>query len=95
MAVLSANIQEAQRRGDLNASAKLKQVYEQVVTVLRENMQPELRFINDLLSTESDEEASTLLMEAGRQLWAGAARHDGSRSRRCWRRAATARRCKS
>jgi hypothetical protein len=63
MAVLSANIEEAQRRGDLNASAKLKQVYERVITVLRDNMQPELRFINDLLSTESDEEASTLLTE--------------------------------
>ncbi len=66
MAVLSANIQEAERRGDINASGKLKQVYERVVDVLRENMQPELRFINDLLSTETDEEASTLLtQEAG------------------------------
>ncbi|MBI1258344.1 MAG: hypothetical protein GC204_12805 [Chloroflexi bacterium] len=63
MAVLQANVQEAQRRGDLNASAKLKQVYEQVLTALRGNMQPELRFINDLLGTESDEAASTLLME--------------------------------
>lgn len=63
MAVLSANIEESQRRGDLNASAKLKQVYEHVIALLRENMQPELRFINDLLSTESDEEASTLLAE--------------------------------
>ncbi|MFN8450297.1 MAG: hypothetical protein U0521_17350 [Anaerolineae bacterium] len=66
MAVLSANIEEAQRRGDLNASAKLKHIYEHVVALLRENMQPELRFINDLLSTETDEEASTLLaQEAG------------------------------
>ncbi len=66
MAVLSANIEEAQRRGDLNASAKLKHIYEHVVALLRENMQPELRLINDLLSTETDEEASTLLaQEAG------------------------------
>ena len=66
MTVLSANIQEAQRRGDLNASAKLKAVYERVVATLRDNMQPELRFINDLLSSESDEAASALLVrEAG------------------------------
>ncbi|MEO8396942.1 MAG: hypothetical protein ABI700_28360, partial [Chloroflexota bacterium] len=63
MAVLQANVQKAQRRGDLNASAKLKQVYERVLTALRGNMQPELRFINDLLATESDEAASALLME--------------------------------
>ncbi|MCZ2095558.1 MAG: hypothetical protein LC121_04670, partial [Anaerolineae bacterium] len=63
MAVLSANIEEAQRRNDLNASAKLKHIYEHVVALLRENMQPELRFINDLLSTTTDEEASTLLAE--------------------------------
>jgi hypothetical protein len=65
MAVLTANIQEAERRGDLNASSRLKQVYEQVVARLRENMQPELRFINDLLSTETDEEASALLAQEG------------------------------
>ncbi|MEP7293179.1 MAG: CpXC domain-containing protein [Chloroflexota bacterium] len=63
MAVLSANVQEAERRGDLNASAKLKLVYERVVDVLRDNMQPELRFINDLLSTASDEDARALLLE--------------------------------
>lgn len=63
MAVLSANIQEAERRGDLNASARLKGVYEKVVASLRDTMQPELRFINDLLSSESDEAASALLVQ--------------------------------
>jgi hypothetical protein len=63
MTVLQANVQEAQRRGDLNASARLKQVYDQVLAALRGNMQPELRFINDLLATESDEVATQLLME--------------------------------
>ncbi len=68
MAVLSANIQEAERRADLNASAKLKQVYERVLAIMRENMQPELRFINDLLSTETDEEASALLQQGRRPM---------------------------
>jgi hypothetical protein len=65
MAVLTANIQEAERRSDLSASARLKQLYERIVARLRENMQPELRFINDLLSTKTDEEASALLAQEG------------------------------
>ncbi len=63
MAVLSANIQESERRGDLNASAKLKLVYDRVLALMRDNMQPELRFINDLLATETDEEASSLIQQ--------------------------------
>ena len=63
MTVLQANVQEAERRGDIGASAKLKQVYERVLATLRNNMQPELRFINDLLSTETDEAASNLLTQ--------------------------------
>ena len=70
MTVLQANVQEAQRRGDLNASARLKQVYDRVLAALRGNMQPELRFINDLLATESDEAASALLMEQAAQFGA-------------------------
>lgn len=63
MAVLNANIQEAERRNDINSSARLKQIYQQVVSVLQQNMQPELRFVNDLLSTENDEDARKLLSE--------------------------------
>ncbi|MBC8172086.1 MAG: hypothetical protein H7X77_10450 [Anaerolineae bacterium] len=61
MAVLTANIQEAERRGDLNASSRLKQIYEKVVSVLQESMQPELVFVNQLLSVESDSEAKAML----------------------------------
>ncbi|MAS33095.1 MAG: hypothetical protein CL610_03750 [Anaerolineaceae bacterium] len=61
MAVLTANIQEAERRADVQASARLKQVYERVVGMLQQNMQPELRYLNDLLSTETDEEALTMI----------------------------------
>ncbi len=63
MAVLSANIQEAERRGDVNSSARLKQIYQIVVQVLQENMQPELRFVNDLLASESDESARQMIAE--------------------------------
>ena len=62
MAVLSANIQEAQRQSDIQLSGRLKQVYERVVATLRENMQPELRFINELLSIP-DDQARTMVAE--------------------------------
>ncbi|MBZ0299340.1 MAG: CpXC domain-containing protein [Anaerolineae bacterium] len=61
MAVLAANIQEAERRADLQASGRLKQIYEKVVRLLQQNMQPELRYLNELLSTESDEDALRMI----------------------------------
>lgn len=63
MAVLSANIENAQQRGDLNVSARLKQVYEMVVAALQTNMRPELRFVNELLMSETDEEARAMIAE--------------------------------
>jgi hypothetical protein len=50
MAVLSANIQEAERRKDVVVLAKLRQIYEKVVGMLQDQMTPELRFLNELLS---------------------------------------------
>jgi endogenous inhibitor of DNA gyrase (YacG/DUF329 family) len=63
MAVLSANVEEAEKRGDVNASARLKQIYQQCVQALQANMQPELVFVNELLSTETDEEARKMIAE--------------------------------
>lgn len=63
MAVLTANIQEAERQRDVQASSRLKQLYNQVVTVLRENMQPELRFLNDVLGAPSEDAAKALIAE--------------------------------
>ncbi len=67
MNVLTANIQEAQRQGDVNASGRLTAIYERVVGTLRDSMQPELRLINELLSSESDEDAIALLQTEGAQ----------------------------
>jgi hypothetical protein len=63
MAVLSANLQEAERRADINASAKLKDIYNRVADVLRDQMNPELRFINELLAAPTDDEARSMLAE--------------------------------
>jgi hypothetical protein len=63
MAVLSANIQEAERRGDIATGSRLKEVYASVVRLLQATMRPELRFINDILATETDEAAIQMLPE--------------------------------
>lgn len=63
MAVLSANVQEAERRGDLAASAQLKEISSRVMNALRSNMQPELQFINDLLSQPTADAARALIVE--------------------------------
>ncbi len=67
MAVLAANIQEAERRGDIQASGRLKHIYELVVGMLQQNMQPELRYLNDLLATENDEDALAMIPEGAAQ----------------------------
>ena len=67
MAVLAANIQEAERRADVRASGRLKQIYEKVVRLLQQNMQPELRYLNDLLATETDEDALEMIPDGVEQ----------------------------
>jgi hypothetical protein len=66
MAVLQANIQESERQGDAQTSARLKDAYNRVVSALRQNMQPELRFINELLG-ETDENARQMVQEQAGQ----------------------------
>jgi hypothetical protein len=71
MQVLSANIQEATRRNDLSASARLKDIYNRVVAILQSNMPPELRFINELLSAPSDEAAREMIAQRTGEFGAG------------------------
>lgn len=61
MQVLSANIQEATRRADVGASAKLKDIYNRIVTMLQANMPPELQFINELLNAPTDDAAQGMM----------------------------------
>lgn len=63
MQVLVANIQEAERRKDLQSAVKLKEIYSKVMALLQSQMQPELVFVNELLSTENDEQAKTMIAE--------------------------------
>lgn len=52
MTVLEMNIREAERQGDIAASARLKGIREQIIAVIQSNMRPDVRFINDLLSVD-------------------------------------------
>lgn len=71
MAVLSANVQEAERRGDLAAQARLKTISDKIMNALRSNMQPELKFINELLSQPSAEAAQAMIREQAPQFGPG------------------------
>jgi len=61
MQVVTANIQEAERRQDIEVGARLRQIYETAVRLLQSQMSPELRFINQLLSTEEAADRQALI----------------------------------
>jgi hypothetical protein len=71
MSVLEANIREAERRGDQAALARLKTISDKIMDALRANMQPELRFINELLAQPSAEAARTMIREQAAQYGQG------------------------
>lgn len=61
MSVLEMNIQAAEQEQDMSAATRLKTVREHVLTILQESMNPEMRFINDLLSAKSEADARQLI----------------------------------
>ncbi len=61
MQVLAANLREAERRGDARATARLRDIYQRVLTTLQANMPPEVRFINEVLGAPSEDEAHQLV----------------------------------
>lgn len=63
MAILSANIQEAQRRNDAQVEQKLQSIYETTVAILQSQMSPDLRFINELLTAEDEDTMNNLIEE--------------------------------
>lgn len=71
MAVLDMNIQEAERQQDVAAASHLKSVRDVIMRVIQANMQPEIRFINDLLSANSPDEADKMVEEKAPEFGAG------------------------
>jgi hypothetical protein len=67
MAVLQANLERAEQQQDVNTSAKLKTIYDTIVGLLQSQMQPELVFVNELLSAESESDASQLIQTRAKE----------------------------
>lgn len=63
MGILTANIQEAERRSEIQVAAKLKQIYQAAVTILQGQMSPELQFLNQLLSAPDETTMQSLVKE--------------------------------
>lgn len=63
MAVLSANIERADQQGQTSTSAHLKRIYDLVLEALQANMRPELQFVNELLMSETDEQARDMIAQ--------------------------------
>jgi hypothetical protein len=63
MAVLEANLGEAQRRNNAVASQRLQTVYETLMQLMQQSSPPEIQFINQLLQIEDEMERRLLLVE--------------------------------
>lgn len=72
IAVLTANIQNAEQNGNAAAAQRLREVMERVMAILQENAPPVVQFINELLQQPTAERARELLTaraaEFGRDL---------------------------
>ncbi len=66
--VLQANLEEARRSGNVEASSRLKVIRDEVMRLIQEAAPPEVRLINDLLALETEEEALQLLHERSADL---------------------------
>lgn len=71
MAVVTANIQESERRGDSATRDRLREVYEQAIGVLQSQMTPELRFLNELMSINDSSERRRRIQQQAPHLGAG------------------------
>lgn len=68
LAVLSMNLEEAERRGYKGAVERLQAIWQAIVEVIEESMPPEVRFINRLLEAEFPEGTQRLLEENREQV---------------------------
>jgi hypothetical protein len=59
--ILQVNLEEARKAGNLEVSARLKEIRDEVLKLIQASAPPEIRLINDLLSVESEEESMQML----------------------------------
>lgn len=63
LAVLSANIRNAEQKQDLVTAARLRAIFDKVAEILQENAPPAIRFINELMQEQDFDEARRKLSE--------------------------------
>jgi vacuolar-type H+-ATPase subunit E/Vma4 len=63
MAVLSANLQEAQRRGRKATFERLTKIYDEIMAIVEEGMPPEVQLVNELLRAPYPDGTRALLKE--------------------------------
>lgn len=71
LAVLTANIQEAERRQDFQMSARLKLIYERTMALIQMTMPEEVILVNNLLQAPSEEDARKILTDGMAQYGEG------------------------
>src|SRR5574341_318990 len=59
--VLQVNLEEARRTGNVQVSNRLREIRDEVLRLIQESAPPEVQFINDLLSIESEDESLQML----------------------------------
>lgn len=63
LAIIAANIQNAQRNKSTAAARRLQQVYDAAMALVQENMPDEMRLVNELLSAPDKATLGRLLQE--------------------------------
>ncbi len=63
LAVLSANMQEAERRGSKAALERMATIYDEIMGMLQEEMPPEVQLVNELLSAPYPDGTRELLKQ--------------------------------
>jgi CpXC protein len=63
LAVLSANMQEAEKRGAKAAVERMAMIYDEIMAMMEESMPPEVQLINDLLRAPYPDGTRALLQE--------------------------------
>ncbi len=67
LAVLAANIRNAEQNKDLLSAARLKTVFDKVVAILQESAPPAIQFINELMQQENIDDAQQKLRERAQE----------------------------
>ncbi|RME62470.1 MAG: hypothetical protein D6790_06220 [Caldilineae bacterium] len=63
LAVLAGNIQQVEKNGATYAAKRLRAIYEQALSILEENLPPEMRLLNQLVAAPDEKSVRRILQE--------------------------------